>query len=79
MEQPRNVREAVRPGVDYVLQNQQSYMRTAKAPAPPPAEVTAADVTAADVTAARMLAHYTSQPPLDYVHQLAGANIPVVF
>lgn len=61
--QPGKVRAAVRRGVDYVLQTQQSYildMRTALAtPTPPPTEG----------TAIALQARYVAQPPLDIFHR----------
>ena len=84
VQQPADVAAAVRRGIEYVLQTQQSYildMRTAQAPpTTPPTEVPATS----------MLARYIAQPPLDMVHRQAVQtraeaslgvvpNVPVIF
>ena len=82
---PEDVGAAVRRGVDYVLQTEQSYildMRTAQdTPSTPPTEL----------TTAKMLARYISQPPLDIFHRQTPkaaprataqdpvVNVPIIF
>lgn len=87
VQQPGDVRAAVKRGVEYVLHNQQSYildMRTAEnTPTPPP--------TTAPM---QVEARYATQPPLDVFHAAttralqataesaasgAPANVPVIF
>jgi benzoylformate decarboxylase len=90
VQSPADVPAAVRRGVDYVLQTQQSYIldvRTAQAtPAPPPTEATPAAA-----RAAALPARYAAQPPLDLFHRppasalmaeaapVAPTNVPVIF
>lgn len=71
---PAHVGDAIRRGVDSVLQQHKTYildMRTAKeTPAPPPTEAPqSARVQRAAL--AQMVERYVSQPPLDFVHRQA--------
>jgi benzoylformate decarboxylase len=69
---PRAVKEAVRTGVDHVLQKKGSFvldLRTAQAPPPPPSTADAGTVQAArEARRTRYMARYAAQPPIDIYH-----------
>lgn len=70
---PKAVKEAVRTGVDHVLQKKGSFvldLRTAQAPPPPPPTADAQTIQAArESRRTQYMARYAAQPPIDIYHR----------
>jgi benzoylformate decarboxylase len=75
---PGEVHDAIRRGVDSVLNGRRSYildMRTAQdTPPPPPTQTPEAAAAQRQLSLSRMLERYVSQPPLDFFHRADRAT-----